>query len=268
YNLYKESGEPAYFDEAIAGERKAVQAWKEIVVAAGDVYSENLAFGAHAVGFRRHWKEELGLLQQDFDARVSERANVIDKPVAKPLFDLTTAGKSPPAVDLPPSGDAEPGRDLRVSAKVTASGDVKWMRLRYRHLSQYEDYLTADMILDGRTGVYTASIPGSFIDPRWDVMYFVEVVGKNGAGRMYPDLEQQAPYVIVHVKRSHYGIPNPVALVESSHWTRKFHRQRGIECVGLGIRCGRQDAALICFRRRKAVCNPGQRRHQQRQARR
>src|SRR5215831_5780282 len=44
YNLYKESGEPAYFDEAIAGERKAVQAGKEIVMAAVYSSSENLAF--------------------------------------------------------------------------------------------------------------------------------------------------------------------------------------------------------------------------------
>jgi hypothetical protein len=200
YNLYKESGEPADFDEAIAGERKAVQAWREIVAAAGDVYSENLAFGAHAVGFRRHWKEELGLLQQDFDALLSERAKVTEKAASKPPFDLTNAEKTPPDVQLQPS-TAEPGRDLPVSAKVTAPAGVKWMRLRYRHVSQYEDYLTADMTADAKTGLYTASIPASFIDPKWDVMYFVEVVGKDGAGRMYPDLEQQAPYMIVRVKR-------------------------------------------------------------------
>jgi hypothetical protein len=201
YNLYKETGEPAYLDDAIAGERNAVQAWREIVAAAGDVYSENLAFGAHAVGFRRHWKEELRLLQQDFDALVSERAKVTEKPGTKGRVDLANAAKTPPVVELQPSSIAEPGRDLRVTAGVTAPAGVKWMRLRYRHLSQYEDYLTADMTLDSKTGLYTASIPASFIDPKWDVMYFVEVVGKDGGGRMYPDLEKQAPYIIVPVKR-------------------------------------------------------------------
>jgi len=29
----------------------------------------------------------------------------------------------------------------------------------------------------------------------------VEIVGKNGAGRMYPDLEREMPYVIVPVRR-------------------------------------------------------------------
>ena len=101
-----------------------------------------------------------------------------------------------------PSPDiAEPGRDLRITVKASAPGEVKWMRLRYRHVSQYEDYQTAEMALDAKTGFYSAAIPSAFIDPKWDLMYFVEVVGKNGAGRMYPDLEREMPYVIVKLKR-------------------------------------------------------------------
>ena len=75
------------------------------------------------------------------------------------------------------------------------------MKLRYRHLSQYEDYQTAEMTLDAKTGLYSGAIPAAYIDQKWDVMYFVEVVGRNGAGRMYPDLEREMPYVIVPVKR-------------------------------------------------------------------
>ena len=32
-------------------------------------------------------------------------------------------------------------------------------------------------------------------------MYFIEAVDKKGAGRMYPDLEVEMPYVIVGVSR-------------------------------------------------------------------
>jgi hypothetical protein len=56
-------------------------------------------------------------------------------------------------------------------------------------------------VADAKTGLYAAAIPGAFIDPKWDPMYFVEAVGKDGAGRMYPDLEREMPYVIVSVKR-------------------------------------------------------------------
>jgi hypothetical protein len=189
YNLYKQAGDLHAFDDAIADERQALAAWNQIVSAAGDVYNDNLAFGAHAVGFSRHWKEEYGLLSRDFENLLSERqkASGKDGPTHKPL---PSAG-APPAVQLMPINN------LRVSAKVTDPAGVKSVRLRYRHVTQIEDYQTAEMTRDPKTGIYSAAIPASFVDPKWDLMYFVEAVNKNGAGRMYPDLEIETPYVVV-----------------------------------------------------------------------
>ncbi len=102
---------------------------------------------------------------------------------------------------LEPVSLAAPGRDVDVNAKVTATAGVKWVRLRYRHVTQYEDYQTAEMTLDPKTGLYAGRIPAAFIDPKWDLMYFVEAVDNKGNGRMYPDLETDTPYVIVAVKR-------------------------------------------------------------------
>jgi hypothetical protein len=176
-----------------------LEAWREIVAAAGDVYGDRLPFGARAVGFRQHWKEEMALLEKDFAALAAERAKVEAKPGRK----LTPRDPNlkPPVVSLKPPAAAEQGRDLRIAAQVSAPEGVKWVRLRYRHVSQFEDYQTAEMSLDPKTGLYAAAIPAAFIDPKWDLMYFVEVVGKNGAGRMYPDLEREMPYVIAPVKR-------------------------------------------------------------------
>jgi hypothetical protein len=199
YNVYKEAGDTAAFDEAVAGEKRAVEAWREIVAAAGDVYNDRLPFGARAAGFRQHWKEELPLLEKDFAALEAERAKAEPKPGRK--LTPRDSGLQPPAASLPPAGVAVPGQDLRITAKVSPPGEVKWVRLRYRHLTQYEDYQTAEMTLDAKTGLYAAAIPAAFIDPKQDLMYFVEVVGKNGAGRMYPDFEREMPYVVVAVKR-------------------------------------------------------------------
>ena len=96
---------------------------------------------------------------------------------------------------------AVPGQDFDVQVKATAPTGVKWIRLRYRHVNQKEDYQTAEMALDGRTDFYAASIPASFIDARWDLMYFVEIVDRRGSGRIYPDLEVETPYIITSVKR-------------------------------------------------------------------
>ncbi|HUS05434.1 MAG TPA: hypothetical protein VMZ52_04015 [Bryobacteraceae bacterium] len=199
YNLYKQAGNLGDFDSAVTAERHALESWKQIVSSAGDLYIEKLAFGVHAVGFSRHWKEEYALLARDFEQLLAERSKANGK--EGPRHALSSTVSRPPDVQLPAAGVAEPGRDLIVPARVDAPEGVKWVRLRYRHVTQFEDYQTAEMALDSTSGVYVGRIPASFIDPKWDLMYFVEAVDKKGAGRMYPDLEVEAPYVVVAVRR-------------------------------------------------------------------
>ncbi len=195
YNLYKETGDLESFDEAIAYEKKALDAWGQIVAAAGDVYSENLAFGAHAVGFSRHWKEEYQLLARNFEQLQAERQRAVAKPGAA-HFALHLTSSAPPSVRLLPASS-----NLEIAARVTAPAGVKWVRLRYRHTTQYEDYQTAEMTLDPKTGNYTARIPAAFAGPKWNLMYFIEAVDKKGAGRMFPDLEVETPYVLISAKQ-------------------------------------------------------------------
>jgi hypothetical protein len=193
YNLYKQAGDLHAFDDAIVDERYALNAWHQISIAAGDIYNEDLAFGAHAVGFSRHWKEEYNLLARDFENLLAERQKATGKdvPPHKPM----------PSAGAPPTVRLLPADHLRISAKVTDPAGIKWVRLRYRHVTQFEDYATLEMTRDPKTGIYTATIPPSFVDPKWDLMYFVEAVNKNGAGRMYPDLDVETPYVIYHSTR-------------------------------------------------------------------
>lgn len=200
YNLYKESGDTAAFDRALEHESRAVDAWAGIVRAAGDVYSDKLPFGAPGY-FPRHWKEELHALQKDLEALKAARAGVPVRSTAGPERYRTSDGPPAPTITLLPVAPAVPGRDVVVSARVTAPAGVKSVRLRYRHVTQYEDYQTADMTLDSSAQTYTARIPASFVDPKWDLMYFVEVIDPNGTGRMFPDLDVETPYVIVPVAR-------------------------------------------------------------------
>lgn len=202
YNLYKDTGDLHPFDDAIAEERRAVAAWSEIVEAAGDVYSDNLAFGAHAVGFRRHWKEEYALVEADFEKLQAERRGAVQRADARPVPPPPADSHAvPPSAKLAPVAAATPGHDLQVQARIAAPAGVKWVRLRYRHMTQFEDYQTAEMRPGREAGVYTALIPAAFIDPKWDLMYFVEVVDRAGNGRMYPDFERETPYVVVAVRR-------------------------------------------------------------------
>ena len=120
---------------------------------------------------------------------------------ADPIVLTVTADCRPPVVRLERTAAARPGKDLLVRAAVEDPSGLRWVRLRYRHLTQFEDYQSVEMRRNPSTGLYEATIPGRFIVPEWDLMYLVEAVDRKGNGRMYPDLEKEMPYVVVELER-------------------------------------------------------------------
>src|SRR5206468_2538543 len=112
------------------------------------------------------------LLARNFEQLQAERQKASARPDAKhyTLHDVSPAADALSARLLPA------GPNLEVAARVTAPAGVKSVRLRYRHLTQYEDYQTAEMALDAKSGNYTARIPAEFSTAKWDLMYFVEVI--------------------------------------------------------------------------------------------
>jgi len=204
YSLYKQAGDLAAFDEGIADERQAVQAWHELVAAAGDFYIDEMWFGTTGRGFPHHWKDELKTLDSELDGLLAERqsatAGTNGRAVRIPARDSNPRMPVVTFVQRPPA-PAVPGRDYVVQVQATAPEGLKWIHLRYRHVNQKEDYQTTDMAPEAQTGRYAASIPAAFIDPHWDLMYFVEVVDRKGNGRIYPDLEVETPYLVTGVQR-------------------------------------------------------------------
>jgi len=196
YDIYRQNGSLAAFDAAVAGERRAIDAWTSIVGSAGDVYASSLPFGARPY-FPRHWRDELDRMRADLDTLVASRPTQdrAGAPLpAPPSFDAPL-----PAVTIDAPSAAEPGQDLVVTVHATGV-PLRSVTLRYRHLTQLEDYASIAMT-PSADGTYTARIPGSFVTPAWDVMYFVEVITAAGRGRNYPDLDRETPYVIVPVRR-------------------------------------------------------------------
>jgi hypothetical protein len=118
-----------------------------------------------------------------------------------PIVMTITADDQPPGVNLERVQSPKPGNGVNVAAKVWDSSGVKSVRLRYRHVTQFEDYQAAEMQYEPETGLWSVTIPGQFIVPEWDLMYFIEAVDAKGNGRMYPDMDAEAPYVIVKLDR-------------------------------------------------------------------
>jgi hypothetical protein len=203
YNVYLQSRDQFALERCLDAESQAIEHWTQLIAAAGDVYPETLKFGVHRVGFSRHWTEELAKLEEGLEQlRKLEGRATLDSATRERMLRRVAASPSDSLrIHLPRPSVAEPGHDLKITAVVESDAGLKWIRLRYRHLTQFEDYRSVDMTRDRGTGSYTARIPGSFIVPEWDVMYFVEALNKGGEGRIAPDLEQEMPYVIVPVAR-------------------------------------------------------------------
>jgi hypothetical protein len=202
YNLFTITSDPAALARAVAGERAAIEAWRGIVDTAGDRYDFNLAMGACAVNLCGHWRDELATLEKGFAQLQQEAARV---PAAAspsiPARPAAPADTTPPVVTHTPVATAEAGQPLRIDARVTDRSGVESVRLRYRHVTQFDNYETLEMHPTGTTGQYEATVPGSAVASEWDFMYFIEAIDKAGNGVMWPDLAKQAPYVIVRVGR-------------------------------------------------------------------
>ncbi|MDA1273985.1 MAG: hypothetical protein O2960_08025 [Verrucomicrobia bacterium] len=93
------------------------------------------------------------------------------------------------------------GKPLTITAEVRDPSGVKWVRLRYRSVNQHQDYETLPMLATEKKDQYLAAIPAEDIVPAWDLMYFIEVMDKQGNGRIHPDFNQETPYIVVNLQR-------------------------------------------------------------------
>jgi hypothetical protein len=81
--------------------------------------------------------------------------------------------------------------------KVSDASPVQSVSLRYRHVTQFEDYELVEMKPTGERDIYSAIVPGTAVSPGWDFMYFIEAIDSAGNGIKWPDLGKEQPYVIV-----------------------------------------------------------------------
>ena len=118
-----------------------------------------------------------------------------------PYLVIVSNDRQPPAAELERITTAKPGSDVQVTARVNDPSGVQSVVLRYRRVSQFEDYQSAPMTYDAATDRYAARIPAGFIDDQYDLMYSIEAMDTRGNGRMYPDMEVETPHVIVQLDR-------------------------------------------------------------------
>lgn len=119
----------------------------------------------------------------------------------KPFKVLITDDNEAPKVKLQRIKSAPINKALKIEAEVSDTSGVQNVILRYRRVNQFEDYQSLEMTKKGTSDTYEATMPSDFFDGKYDVMYFVEVMDAKRNGKIYPDLEKEAPYVIVKLNR-------------------------------------------------------------------
>ena len=205
YRLYDLTKDPLALDDAIAGERSAIEAWRQLVRAAGDFYTTDLMMGVRGADLCGHWQDELAALEQGLGTLERQRQDFkpgVETKIAPRYRPPATGGEGEkPQVSHQPVITAPADQPLTITAGVSAPSGIKWVRLRYRSVNQHQDYRTLPMLPTGEKDQYRTVIPTEQIDPTWDIMYFIEAMDNQGNGRIYPDLDLATPYGVVKLQR-------------------------------------------------------------------
>jgi hypothetical protein len=205
YRLFERTKDVSALDKAIAYEQKAIEAWRQIVAAAGDIYTGDLQMGVRTANLCGHWKDELETLEKGWKDLVQFRK------------DQSTEGKAMKSPEYQPALRSDwadlfriehtriirlpVGEPLKIRIKVTAPSGIKGIEVNHRSVNQDVDYQTIQMTQTGEPGVYEAVIPASEINPRWDYMYLFRILDHENHGTIYPDLNRETPYIMVRLVR-------------------------------------------------------------------
>lgn len=206
YNLFEQTNDLAALNDAIAYEQSAIQAWQQIVSAAGDIYADNLMMGVCVADLCGHWKDELVSLEKGLVSLEQKRKSF--KPTGPfkkaPHYTVEANVDVEKLFDIShePGAGVAVGKPLTIKVKASSPSGVKWVRLRYRSVNQEQEYQTLPMLPNGEKDTYQVIVPENQINPKWDFMYLMEIMDNKGNGRIYPDLNKETPYIVVKLNRN------------------------------------------------------------------
>ena len=201
YRLFIRTQDVSTLNDAITFESKAIDAWRQIVVSAGDVYTYDMMMGVGGADLCGHWKDELVLLEKGLADLEQKRANfkTEDIKVKAPQYKVASGSDCHKRFQInhQPVASIQIGNPLKVSVKVTTPLGIKWVSLSYRIVNQDVDYQTMPMLPNGEKDTYEAIVPAEQINPEFDFMYLIKIMDNDRHGIIYPDLNKETPYIIV-----------------------------------------------------------------------
>jgi len=110
--------------------------------------------------------------------------------LAKPLPRPAIAHEAPKTVAA--------GHPLTVTLRVSPAVDVTRIRLHYRPVNQLAGFKT----IENTIGHPSFTIPAEDVSSKWDLMYYFEILNREGSGWFQPDPHTATPYYVVKVLAS------------------------------------------------------------------
>jgi hypothetical protein len=181
--LFELSRDVNALDDCIAHETRAIEAWKKLVAAAGDIYTDDLAMGGRVFDMAGHWRDALKPLCKGLAALQGRRQG------------LKATAKRSPQIAHVPVRRAKPGRGLVIRATVRTSGGPARVCAGYGDETAGYRYVK---MKPAKAPAYRATIPAKAVSR--GLMYFIEAMDNAGNGRIRPNLEIETPYVIVRLQ--------------------------------------------------------------------
>lgn len=205
YRIFERTKDVSALDEAIKHELNAIEAWRQIVAAASDIYSENLMMGVSIADLTGHWKDELVMLEKGLNDLKQKRSGLQTASPEKKTPQYKVASSSDWNERFQISHERvttlSVDQPLKIRVKVTGTSEIKWVELSYRSVNQDVGYQTIRMLPADEKDTFEAVVPAEQINPKWDFMYFLNIMDNEGKGINFPDLNKETPYIIVKLQR-------------------------------------------------------------------
>jgi hypothetical protein len=205
YRLFERTKDVSALDDAIAYERTAIEAWRQLVKAAGDYYTSDLMMGVRTADLCGHWKDELVALEKGLAGLEQRRAasKTEDKIKSAPKYIAASASDNDKLFNINHNRvvSAPANMPVTIKVKVTASAGIKWVHLLCRSVNQDVEYQTLPMETSNEKDTYSVTVPAEQINPKWDFMYLIEFMDNKGRGKIYPELNKETPYIVVKLIR-------------------------------------------------------------------
>ena len=203
FEIYRQTGDGAAREQAVAAYRRARSAWATMAERAQHVYRPDITFGEIPVR-RGHWIDRLPAIDKDLAAMEAARLeppHATEPNAPRTRLAIQAAAERPRRQSVKcnhvPPGSFQPGHALAI--ELRPEGPVGTARLHYRHVNQAERWQAADMEPDGRG--FRASVPGDYTRSPYALQYYFELRHDEATAWLHPgfnaDLNNQPYYVLL-----------------------------------------------------------------------